>query len=894
MVMVWMMKKVKRMNKSKRKLDDIIGALSLRKPQEKSLLILNEILAKTNMKDKDDLLENERIVNSIYSTFTSSEREFLSLTFALATGVGKTRLMGAFIAYLYANYGIKNFFVVAPGTVIYEKLKQDLGNENNSKYVFKGLSHFATPPQIITGDDYRTKQINLFENDINIYIYNIDKFNQEDSKMRSVNEFLGDSFFGELSELDDLVLIMDESHHYRAARGSKALNDLNPILGLELTATPYIQKGKKQEFFKNVVYEYPLSQAIMDGYTRTPFAVTRSDVNFYNFGEIEQDKLMLNDGILCHERARDNLEKYAETTKKKRIKPFMLVVCKDTTHATWVENYLKSDEFKNGDYRNKTIVVHSNQSKNESDENLRFLMDVEKPNNPIEIVIHVNKLKEGWDVNNLYTIVPLRAATSIILREQMVGRGLRLPYGERTNNDAVDSVMLTAHDKFKEILDAAQRGDSIFKAGNVIKVEDLEKQKIISTQLSLPIAESELLAKGYEKTNIEETEENNRLFVKVNQILNKVISDSNSVKYTDEFRQSITDKLTDIIQEDDDLGKIFKQHQDPFSSWFSEEVDRKVEQAIEKYIPIPRILVTEDGIAEYYFKEFDLALDNMNYNPVENELIAQDLTNAERVQHLDAEKIDFDAYQPQKKLMEELRKKPEIDYERDYKILYKLINQFTDEKIRLFGENGMKNIIMMYKKEISKEIFTQMMAHFVQPAGLFIEEVLSPVKHNLKTAYNYENKLNLFDKFESRVHGNIKSIVFEGNKKGVFDPVKFDSVPELELAKIIDNDVSVINWLRPALTQFDIKYDRNRQYQPDFVVETNEFIYLIEVKGEDKIDDLDVISKKQRAISYCKIVNEWSLANGYKLWKHVFIPSKQILINSSFENLIARFNVDLK
>lgn len=67
-----------------------------------------------------------------------------------------------------------------------------------------------------------------------------------------------------------------------------------------------------------------------------------------------------------------------------------------------------------------------------------------KPENPVEIVIHVNMLKEGWDVNNLYTIVPLRTAASKILREQMVGRGLRLPYGERTGDRDVDAVMLTA------------------------------------------------------------------------------------------------------------------------------------------------------------------------------------------------------------------------------------------------------------------------------------------------------------------------------------------------------------------------------------------------------------------------------------------------------------------
>ena len=68
----------------------------------------------------------------------------------------------------------------------------------------------------------------------------------------------------------------------------------------------------------------------------------------------------------------------------------------------------------------------------ETETNTKLLLEVEKVDNPVEIVIHVNMLKEGWDVNNLYTIVPLRTASSKILREQMVGRGLRLPYGEST------------------------------------------------------------------------------------------------------------------------------------------------------------------------------------------------------------------------------------------------------------------------------------------------------------------------------------------------------------------------------------------------------------------------------------------------------------------------------
>ncbi len=372
--------------------------------------------------------------------------------------------------------------------------------------MFKGLGCFSTLPQIITDDDYREKTLSLFESDVHIFVYNIDKFNKEGVNMKKVNELIGDSFYQVLSDLPDLVLIMDESHHYRAEKGAQALNELHPLLGLELTATPLVTKGNKQVPFKNVVYEYPLSKAIEDGYTRTPYAVTRSDIDFYNFGDEQLDKMMLLDGITCHESTKRKLEVYAANHGKPVVKPFMLVVCKDTDHATWVEQFVKSDEFRGGAYRNKTIIVHSKQKGAETEANTRLLLDVENPENPVEIVIHVNMLKEGWDVNNLYTIVPLRTAASKILREQMVGRGLRLPYGERTGDRDVDAVMLTAHDKFSDILEEAQKGDSIFKAGNVIHVEEIKPEKIVYPQMSFPLETDTVLEQAYAHTNLEKSE----------------------------------------------------------------------------------------------------------------------------------------------------------------------------------------------------------------------------------------------------------------------------------------------------------------------------------------------------------------------------------------------------
>lgn len=94
------------------------------------------------------------------------------------------------------------------------------------------------------------------------------------------------------------------------------------------------------------------------------------------------------------------------------------MVAKDTTHAQWLEEQIKSDEFFKGYYKDKVMQIHSQQKGIEKDENIARLLTLENPANKIEIVIHVNMLKEGWDVTNLYTIIPLRTATSTTLREQ--------------------------------------------------------------------------------------------------------------------------------------------------------------------------------------------------------------------------------------------------------------------------------------------------------------------------------------------------------------------------------------------------------------------------------------------------------------------------------------------
>ena len=151
---------------------------------------------------------------------------------------------------------------------------------------------------------------------------------------------------------------------------------------------------------------------------------------------------------------------------------------------------IQSDAFFEGRYATKVIQVDSSKTGAEEDEMVARLLKVEHTDEPTEIVIHVNMLKEGWDVTNLYTIVPLRAANARTLIEQSIGRGLRLPYGKRTGVTAVDRLNIIAHDKFQEIVDEAKKPDSPIRLQQVILEPEQLGEKTVTV-----VSQSQLASK---------------------------------------------------------------------------------------------------------------------------------------------------------------------------------------------------------------------------------------------------------------------------------------------------------------------------------------------------------------------------------------------------------------
>jgi type III restriction enzyme len=877
----------------------IKNRLSLRAPQTESLKILADLVGKlTLQKDVDLRTEIDKVKNT-YSTCTDFERNFPSVCFALATGVGKTRLMGAFITYLYLHRGIKNFFVLAPNLTIYNKLIDDLSLPTSPKYVFQGIGEFATKrPRIITGDNYRNASQNtMFDSEVHINVFNISKINTETRggrmpRIKRLSEYLGDSYFNYLSNLNDLVLLMDESHHYRAGRGMEVINELNPILGLELTATPQVERGQRTIKFKNVVYEYSLAKAITDGFVKEPAVATRKDFDPVHYTDEDLDRIKLEDGIRIHEDTKVALDIYARDNKAQQVKPFVLVVAKDTSHAGKLKELIVSKTFFEGNYADKVMEIHSAQRGAEKEENIARLVSLESPENKIEIVIHVNMLKEGWDVTNLYTIIPLRTAASMTLREQTIGRGLRLPYGKRTGNDKADKLTIVAHDKFQEIIDIANEPGSIIKKENIIEIDPdafVKKKEAITSLSSIEEKYKE------ERAHIENiVEPGKKEKASINLELKKTILDTlpelnKNAKNVNELTRS---EIKEIA-----IEKIKRKiYSDPRQSLFAKETIVEVVKAYDSVvldfadniIEIPRVIIQQNDDVLSGFKDFDLDTKNLNYQPVSEEILIKKLRDQENSTDIVIGKGRIIPGSLENIIVNELINFPEIDYDSQADLLFNLARRAVEKFRSYLAEDEVTNVTQYHKKEIGKYIYVQMMDHFYYETPGFVKTTVRPFTKIEAHNFSKYTEDNIHHYTETITPTNsIPSKVFSGFKKACHNLYKFDSKTEKDFARILEDDKSVLKWLRPAEKQFHIYWSHNsRRYHPDFVVETDGAIYLVETKKEGDVDSADVQEKARAAVEYCAHANEFTIGNGGKLWKYILIPHNAVKINMSVENLV--------
>lgn len=887
----------------------VAGRLSLRPPQSASLGKLVQALeaAPSLLGHDQDLASILATLKAEFPTLEDFEREFPSLCFALATGVGKTRLMGAFIAYLHLAHGINNFFVLAPNLTIYNKLIADF-TRNTPKYVFKGIAEFAQhPPLIITGDNYDQTgavvqaQTMGFDRDVRINIFNISKINSEvrggkEPRIKRMKEVLGNSYFNHLANLPDLVLLMDESHRYRASAGVRSINELKPLFGLEVTATPFVESTRGPVPFKNVVMDYPLARAMEDGFVKEPAVVTQRNFDAKAHTPEEIEKTKLEDGVRLHETTKVELLTYARENGVKVVKPFMLVIARDTTHAGQLLALLESEAFYEGRYQGQVIQVDSSRTGAEEEEMITRLLAVESVDEPTEIVIHVNMLKEGWDVTNLYTIVPLRAANARTLIEQSIGRGLRLPYGKRTGMAAVDRLNIVAHDKFQEIIDEANRGDSPIRLKQVILDAPSADDKKVSVQVGsgamtrLGLADAPSIASAPTNAGtapaspapapVFATERERQAARVVMDVIGKyevkrdLVPTSGALLNAD-VQAAILAEVTERLKPAQ--GELLAGADDGMPALdLSAVVAKTTEIVVQQTIDIPRIAVVPTGEVTTGFHPFKLGT-LPNFQSGQREIVGQELrTNEQFTMSREAgvKEQRFEDY-----IVKKLIDYDDIDYFTQSELLYDLAGQaVVHYKAQNYSDAELHEVFDTYGGELARLIRAEMMAHFWEEATEYEVQVsrgfteLKPCNYTAtagQTAHHFRETVTEL--------GRIKQMLFGGFARCLYPLQKFDSDTERRFAVILERDAS--KWFKPAKGQFQIYYKlgtEQPEYIPDFVAETDSIIFMVETKARTDVTTQEVQAKAAAAARWCKHASEYAGTVGTKPWRYLLVPHDEI------------------
>lgn len=359
----------------------------------------------------------------------------------LATGVGKTYIAAGLIDYLH-GIGVRNVVIITPGSTIQRKTIANF-TYGSPKFV-TGL---ASQPAVLTVDTFADGSASTAVEDpdkMKLFVLTVQSLLRPNStdarRAHRPHESIGVALADYLRNCDDLVVIADEHHVYsgNARSFARAISDLEPLAVVGLTATPDPSTDPA-----DVVFHYPLSAAIADGFVKVPVLVARPD-------GLRELRTQLADGISLLDAKAEALSAYTSTTGRSKVNPVLFVVCSSINEANTVRDILAGPNYLDGD--EKVLLIHSD----EPDTSLALLDRIEDTESPVRAVVSVSMLREGWDVKSIYVICSTRAMDSQLLTEQVLGRGLRLPFGRRTGISMLDTVEVLSHRRFAELLQDAE------------------------------------------------------------------------------------------------------------------------------------------------------------------------------------------------------------------------------------------------------------------------------------------------------------------------------------------------------------------------------------------------------------------------------------------------------
>ncbi|MBV9084616.1 MAG: hypothetical protein JOZ62_18225, partial [Acidobacteriaceae bacterium] len=321
-------------------------------------------------------------------------------------------------------------------------------------------------------------------------------------------------------------------------------------------------------------------------------------------------------------------------------------------------------------------------------------------------------------------------------------------------------------------------------------------------------------------------------------------------------------------------------------------VSTVAETVAERTIAIPEIVVLPKRQVTFTFKDFDLKdLNTINFRPIDDSLVIQTLRTEAR-SYLAKAASDPKEERVEDYLVRYLIELNEIDYDAHAELLYKLAGQGVERiKSYLDDNTDLENVLLRHGRQLADFVFLQMMQHYEEtPLGKDDYEIrvtrgfmlLQPQPLNVAPGQRVRDfRQAVTPASETKKH------VFGGFKKCSYSLQKFDSDPERRFAVLIESESSVQKWIKPGKGQFQIEYRSGENYEPDFVVETADRMFICEVKAQNEVNDPIVLAKAQAAVNWCKAASQHAAESHGKAWSYLLITDDRLIGSATLAGLVA-------
>ncbi len=758
----------------------------------------------------------------------------------VATGVGKTYLMAGCIEY-FAGDGHRNFAVIVPTAAIRDKTVANF-TEGHPKSLLSGMQ---VRPTVITAENFDTADMRAAMDDpeqVKVFIFTVQALTKPTSKIgkrtHDYRESLGTAFYAHLQQADDLFVLADEHHSYFGPAFSEAVRELHPHIALGLTATPH----KKSE--DQVIFRYPLAAAIADQYVKTPVLVGRKD-------DRTDDATKVLDGLALLKLKTEAMKPYCQTTGKEPVRPVMLVVCKKVEHADELEELIRSADFADGQYADKVLKVHSKQP-DEVLEQLDALEDPD-PEGP-QIVISVDMLNVGWDVKNVYVILSLRASVSEVLTEQTLGRGLRLPFGEYTGIEILDTLEVLGHERYYDLLKKA----------------------------------SVLLNEAFVNRRTHMVERINAQGKKVMQVETATVQPHVVVHGTDENNEAPTGTVVVAPDTPIQAGETAVTSVEEHTAKAADDLEFTQELHPRSDLPALRIPILRMRSLTVPFSLNDIT----DLDPYEKlgKKIAADPSDFLKRTRISAERV----VGPDGLESTRLVTAKAVDPVKSQGVLLPLDDARAALLDRLTGA------AIVPRRANERPAAGRLVDAFIGGLGDKAEEVLSAYaeraaaglielvtsehrKYVSKPIYDLVVEIKMFDAVrlskpdatKDRTGPFKRGRPYEGYKRSMYAQDWFDSEPERAVANLIDDADEIAYWTRLQRGDLPILWRASGEYHPDLVaVEHDGTRWIIEVKSDKELKTESVQAKREQAKTWTNFVNSDEQVD--VTWKYLLVAEADI------------------